>query len=702
MLTLDTRYYTVIKFSALYQTPKFLVKMSDLAKNFCQKLLGVTDLVDDAKEKFKPISEFMFWVACALSLYWSWAIQIKDSPNGENYFPFKLVVLKSTIGVMALCLLAIQSASLGVKLFAKESNPSNPLKSWIGDENSFKFVYDDYIMPFRRHTFTVMAVGLLLGTTFGETLFDQTFGEEDSLQIVGIAALILCVICKLLNESSYIILKRAPGVIGADQRVISYEESLNWRMIVPQVGIATAIFIFNVADGSEGGEFGEGGTAKFWVNLLLVVYVGLLVGNGFLLKFSEMVIPSSLMNAVMLLTIIAATAQVANDKSEDSIIVLLGLISVDSLRVFANGEEEEQESIWVLIVSRCLHLLVGVTAVIVIMYGMKDGIELEERDNSTTLKTGGLNSTHPDYDELELPATPKIVRDFALLSATLKIAGVLFVVMMGKSTKHENTLRQISSIGLLVTSSWLWAYEYTHDGVAMKEGDAERSNDLYRLEGWLLGLGIVARLVDTFVDTYRYYARIKLSDIISPIHEETPALQKPTIDNPRWWFVLMALGTSLGMLSRTHYHTDLKDDLVHVNYVLGWSIGLVTLHTVLVIASGAVNLIKKEKDSKSEQEEKCGNVVLGIAQLSHSPFVRYLVTTAVLCVVTMVVSEQGFAGEGDDKFGLYNATRVPANASHPLQSESELTVSNETPKEWYAVGALVSYIIADLVGHVFL
>lgn len=665
--------------------------MSGLAKDFCQKLLGVTDLVDDAKEKFKPISEFMFWVACALSLYWSWAIQIKDSPNGENYFPFKLVVLKSTIGVMALCLLAIQSASLGVKLLAKDVNP---LKSWIGDENSFEAVYDYYIMPFRRHTFTVMAVGLLLGTTFGETLFDQTFGEEDSLQIVGIAALILCVICKLLNEK-VIATAQGPTRKGEtlDNVILSYEESLNWRMIVPQFGIAIAIFAFNVADGWK-----EGGTANFWVNLLLLVYVGLLVGNVILLNFSKMVIPPSLMNAVMLLTIIAATAQVANDKSEDSIIVLLGLISVDSLRVFAEGEEEESKMSMVLNASRGLHLLVGIAAVIVIMYGMKDGIELEKRDNSTTLKTGGLHDG--DYDDLELPATPKIVRDFALLSATLKIAGVLFVAMMRKSTKHENTLRQISSIGLLVTSSWLWAYEYTHDGVAMKEGDAERSNDLYRLEGWLLGLGIVARLVDTVVDTYRYYERIKLSDIIFPIHEETPALQKPTIDNPRWWFVLMALGTSLGMLSRTHYHTKLNnDDWVHVNYVLGVSIGLVTLHTVLVIASGVFNLIKKEKDSK---ENKCRNVVLGIAQLSHSPFVRYLVTTAVLCVVTMVVSEQGFAGKGDDKYGLYNATRVPANASHPLQSESELTVSNETPKEWYAVGALVSYIIADLVGHVFL
>jgi len=405
-------------------------------------------------------------------------------------------------------------------------------------------------------------------------------------------------------------------------------------------------------------------------------------------------IPPSALNVVMLGIIVAATAQVANDKSEDSIIILLGLISVDSLRVFSKGEEEEQLPI-TLNVSRVAHLIVGIAAFIFIMVGIKDGIELEERDNSTTLKTGGLHDG--DYDDLELPAAPKIVREFALVSATLKIAGILFVFMMKKSTKHEHTLRQISSIGLLVTSSWLWAYEYTHAGVLMK-GDAERSSDLWEWEISLLFLGCVARLVDTFVDTYRYYERYDLTDIVSPIHEGgkknkvEPPLQKPSIDNPRWWFVLMALGTSLGMLSRSHAETKLDtDNVLHVNNVLGWSIALVTLHTFLVVASGVANQI--------DVTSKC---VKGLAQTSHSPFVRYLVTTAVLCLVTMVVSEMGFAGEGDDKYGLYNATRVPANASHPLQSDSKLTVSNDPPKEWFAVGALVSYVIADLVGHVFL
>ena len=62
-------------------------------------------------------------------------------------------------------------------------------------------------------------------------------------------------------------------------------------------------------------------------------------------------------------------------------------------------------------------------------------------------------------------------------------------------------------------------------------------------------------------------------------------------------------------------------------------------------------------------------------------------TTTTLVLLTMALSEVGFDGKGD---GV---------STSPSAAPEDLMVSY---KQWNMLGALVSYIAADLVGHVFL
>lgn len=205
----------------------------------------------------------------------------------------------------------------------------------------------------------------------------------------------------------------------------------------------------------------------------------------------------------------------------------------------------------------------------------------------------------------------------------------------------------------------------------------EKSTD--GLQWGLLALGLAARIVDSiqdsalieggyedFFEKYVWSSRVKKGE---------DALEQGSYDNPRSWLVITAIGLSLGLISQSYAEHNSDSDR---RGVASWLsiIGLV-VHLLVALLSLVAYQIA---------DLPSANTINEVIALSRKRFVRLVVTTATIMALTGALSEFKWAGADHD-----GMSKTPSP-----------TMVNVTMERWYTLGALISYIAADLVGHVFL
>lgn len=627
------------------------------------------------------------------------AMQSISVQQGENYFAIKATLAQSFLAVLGILMLLLSGSVFAVSAYTKDFSPLDYLQ-----DHSFGKQFRLYVNVFRRHILTLIAVSAVF------ILFDRgnvkRFSTDDDMVGVAVATAIIAAAAKLFAELEARYSTGNDALLGDDEKKQSSKVS---SYLV--IAVAIAVFVFNEFNDNglnDNSENEKGYESRAGMQGLIIA-VGLIYLFGFLARrYLKECLPERVQEVLEMLPMLAMPAlyalivfgvwNVEAVSSETSIISLLGLLVLDvASTTYETKEESEPDYKGVINVGRWAHFFVGVAAFILLYVGMADEegtlegfgnlntsnlTRINKEFNMTAQRIAAQNHTGIN-DHIELPAAPKIMRDIALVSAAVKIISVLYFWMEGSPRfSAEATLRQMSTIGLLLSSSFVWAYPLVNDTI-------DTAKD-FNLELVII-LAFFARIADMVQDTLVHSKGNNNWDKFIAYWENDDAsdssLESARNDNPRTWFVISALAITVGMLSRVI--ADDSTEILLDDKQTHWD-GVLLSALILSIVHLLVALVALVPAGKKVSEQKPCSV--RDATLSRSPVIRLLVTTTVLVLLGMLVSEMGFPGsEGEDQYGLFKAKGA--------QKDSKLQV---TAIQWNALGALVSYVIADLVGHVFL
>ena len=655
----------------------------------------VNKLLMTLNETVGNFREFVYMGASVTSILYAYLDKSSvSSMQGENYFAIKAALPLSIMAVMG-CLLALLTlSSIAVEMLGKQQ-----FNEWMKRNGDFAETFSMYSNVFRRHVLTLLSVSALF------ILFDRNsterYSTDGGVVTAAVFSLILSALGKLLCELHTRYEKTDNQ--SADLSTQSDDKKNAWDTILqllPALVVSLLVFSFNEFNTNgftESNSDNKDYASRLGIQITLICYFVFNFVSGTCLKDLKI---WALASTYVLLVFGVWNLEVTS--SETASISLLGLLILDiANNMYSKENAENDMSRWSkAIVSRCVHLLVGIASLILLYVGMEDeeGTGIGDNLNNTNLTrinkefnmTAGASriaaQNHTGInDHIELPAAVKIMRDVAFVSAIVKILGILFFAQTLKRFSAEATLRQMSTIGLLLSSSFVWAYPIVNDTI-----DTSTDNNLE----WVIFLGFAARIADMIQDVYvhqkyeysyfwyLFECRRKQDD------PEESDIETARADNPRSWFVISALGITIGMLSRviddsTDLVSNRSDKQTHWDGVLLSALILSVAHLLVALLQLLSEKIPEDKDFRKK---------FRLFALSRSPAIRLVVTTTVLVLLGMLVSEMGFPGlEGEDQYGLFKAKDA--------QKDSKLSV---TARQWHALGALVSYVIADLVGHVFL
>ena len=129
--------------------------MKDVAAGGIQ----VLEAVGKQLNEFKPIEQLWFAVTGLLAVLWAFTIEVGDSDvavhQGENYFPFKVTLLQSFMGILGIMLLVLVFAGMIVKCFSKDTN------TFDFQDSNFDKVFNSFVIMFEKHVSTLLFVGAL-------------------------------------------------------------------------------------------------------------------------------------------------------------------------------------------------------------------------------------------------------------------------------------------------------------------------------------------------------------------------------------------------------------------------------------------------------------------------------------------------------------------------------------------------------------
>lgn len=244
--------------------------------------------------------------------------------------------------------------------------------------------------------------------------------------------------------------------------------------------------------------------------------------------------------------------------------------------------------------------------------------------------------------EGEPKAIDLVVHSVATAAALIKIVGITYIGKDLYKTSTEHHYRELASTGLLLASAYLWTQEDSTESIVY------------------FVLAIVSRFLDSIMD-FLMTGRDALSYITWD--KAGAGVDSPTSDNPRTWLTLIGLIASL-TLAALVMHDQFEDIKVHdggaANKVLSDSmivaVTFISVHLAVVIF-GLISDIPGVEGA-------------AIVALSRSKFVRFAVTTTVLCSLA-----------------------VAGNIVLAVDPSSSSGVSS------HLVSALVSYLFADVVGR---
>ena len=553
--------------------------------------------------------------------------EVKDHEFLLSEFSARSGIFISSVGL----LLVTTSALLG-RVFDMSA-----VKNIVGVQTlTFSEEYDKYLATFKHglHSLLLVAVSFLWGlsddrVTLWASTDASTATESDSgVQIYLTVVFIVLLVSKFFSEGRHgedaraMVSQKVDVVIGTtrDTRVERQFKHARGSALT----VATGLLVYLVVNADESQGFFEFLGSKL-IALSLGIYI-LVVALERIAGRAEWVYGGAgglvVTGVVSTLNLIFSGFALAEDKSTTALVVVLGVIFLDAMRV---GYGQAVPEIGVVSDFRkvLLRLSQGVIGLLMFRYVSGSG---------------------------ELPVS---LLGIATASALMKIVGISYIGKDLFKTSTEHHYRELASTGLLLSSAYLWIQSETTDSIVY------------------FVLAIVCRFLDSIMDFI-----MTGKDALSYItwDKDGEGVDSPTSDNPRTWLTLFGLMASLVFASMVMHDQieDIKlgDNVTEadgsetsrpLNKELSDSMIVAVTFIAVHLAVVIVGLVS----------EIPGAEVVSIGALSRSKFVRFAVTTTVLCSLAVASGQVVEVDELSSSDGVFG----------------------------HLVSALVAYLFADVVGR---
>ena len=620
----------------------FLNMISTPVERLFQMVLTYADM----GMRFQWVIDLSLALGALLFVYLS-----RTEVDGNEFGEFELseasarsVIFVSSLGL----LLTTISATLG-KVFDMSA-----VKDAVGEVKvTFSSQYDAYLAAFKHglHSLLLVAVSFKWGLRDARKSFwvmtnttdlDADVSDSTAVNTFLTVLFIVLLVSKFFSEGRHgedaRDMKMKQETIGTTVGLDSDHKFKHARGSA--LTVATGLLVFLVVN--------AGGSQSFFkflgshlIALSLAIYI-VVVALERIAGRSEWVFGGAgglvVTGVVSTLNLIFAGWALAEDKgtaSATTIVVVLGVIFLDAMRV---GYGQATPDVGVVSDFRKVFLRLSQAVIGILMFRY-------------------VRESADDHSAGEPGAVSKLLVGVATASALIKIVGVSYIGKDLFKTSTEHHYRELASTGLLLSSAYLWA----HDGVLTSTAT------IY------LVLAIACRFLDSIMD-FLMSGRESLSYFTWD--KDGTGVDSPTSDNPRTWLTLLGLLAALVFSSLVMHdqfeliklganvteNEQVTDQSRPINKVLSDSmivaVAFIAVHVAVVIV-GLVSEIP-------------GAEPASLGALSRSKFVRFAVTTTVLC--SLAVAGGCVISVADDK----------------LNSDSIVG---------HIVSALISYMFADVVGR---
>lgn len=595
------------------------------------------------------ISRFMWVLDLAIAvgaLFFVFMTEVTDVSGGA--FGVSELTARSVVFLSGISLTLVTiSAGLSYMFAADRESPVANLFAGA----TFSKVYDEYLATFKHgiHSMLVVSLSMLWGLDADRDIIwvgaaeNATTGEEDALDSTRLFVIILFVavlVSKFMSEVKH----------GEDAREIAIEKEVIGESVALRSGyqfkhargaaltVSTGLLVYMLVNGDT--------TDGVWsflethlISLSLAIYI-LVVSLERIAGKSEWVTGGAgglvVTGIVSTLNLYAAGLALAEDKTQSAVVVVLGVIFLDAMRV-GYGQPVPEKAIVSDTRKVFIRLLQALAGIVCFMFVTK-GFDGEGFDG-------------------EQAATSALLQGVAIASALLKIVGISYIGKDLFKTSTEHHYRELASTGLLLSSAYLWSHpldENTGSAVAIS----------------FFVIAILCRFLDSVMD-FMMTGKSLVKYISWDREDEDTGINSPTTDNPRTWLTLLGLLVSLVfsamVMNEKIDHIRIDGNATVVNTTvdrpldkeLSNSMIVAVFFTALHIAVVFIGIVSDVFNPAA------------IGALSRSKFIRFAVTTTVLSSLAVAAGAIGF---GDDSY-----------SSDSVQME--------------IVSALVAYIFADVVGR---
>lgn len=600
----------------------FLNMIFTPVERFFQMVLDFTD----RGMRFQWLLDLSLAVGAIVFVYMTKTEDVGSGGDTEfqlSEFSARSAIFMSSVGL----LLTTTSALLG-KIFDMSA-----VKDAVGEVKvTFSSQYDAYLATFKHglHSLLLVAVSFLWGLSDDRvrlwTMTNTTEGtpavSDDGVQIYLTVLFIVLLVSKFFSEGRHgedvraMVSRKADVIIGTtrDTRVDRQFKHARGSALT----VATGLLVYLVVNAGETQGFFDF-LGSHLIALSLSIYI-LVVALERIAGRAEWVYGGAgglvITGAVSTLNLIFAGLAFAEKKDTTALVVVLGVIFLDAMRV---GYGQAAPEIGVVSDFRKVFLRLSQAVIGILMF------------RYVQAATGA----------------PVYLVGVATASALIKIVGISYVGKDLYKTSTEHHYRELASTGLVLASAYLWLQTDTTESIVY------------------FVLAIVSRFLDSIMD-FLMTGKDALSYLTWDKNGE--GVDSPTSDNPRTWLTLLGLMVSLVFASlvmhdqidniKLHDSADVTDISRPLEKKLSDSmivaVTFIAVHLAVVILGLLSEIPAVELAS--------------LGALSRSRFVRFAVTTTVLCSLVVAMGVLGSDGSTEGVFS-------------------------------HLVTALVAYLFTDVVGR---
>lgn len=580
-----------------------IVDLFAMIMGFFNMLFRPVEMLVKAIMDGSAVVSRMTWVLdlsiAVAAIVYIFMTEVTDIPMGA--FAVTEVTARSVLFVSALSLTLLSLSSVLSYMFTTDGL-IGPVAGIVGAGFSEK--YDAYLATFRHgvHSMMTVAITMVWGLHDKRTVrwTGSDAGDDDSTLTFLIALFVALIVSKFLSEVRH---GQDARILVADKEIIASSTALlpDYRFKHARgsaLTVSTGLLIYMLANADLTDGALSFVTTK--VALSLSVYI-LVVSLERIAGQREWVIGGAgglvITGVVSFWNLISAGLALAEDRSKEAVVVALGSILLDAMRV---GYGQSVPEIGVVsdvrkVFLRLLQALAGVVAFVMI----------------TSTETG------------QHSASSSLLFGVALASALVKIVSITYIGKDMFKTSTEHHFRELASTGLLLSAAYLWEHPLD-DSVSSTAAHV------------FFAIGILCRFLDSILDFL-----MSGKDAVKYISwdNDGEGVNSPTSDNPRTWLTLLALVVSLVFASMTMHekfdHIKLEDGKAADKELSDSMIVAVTFIAVhvAVVLLGLVSEIPGAK-------------MASVGALSRSKFVRFAVTTTVLSSLAVAAGSIGFGGSG--------------------------------------------------------